>query len=84
MENSINQNEGSKGLFLDGGTAAKHQFSWSTQTSHEVFNKNPEVLAIDFFMNFLDLGSSFKSVSETDEVFEAHNRSAAELKVLVL
>jgi len=84
MENSINQNEGSKGLFLDGGTAAKQQFSWSTQTSHEVFTKNPEVLVIDFFMNFLDLGSSFKSVSETDEVFEAHNRSAAELKVLVL
>ena len=50
------------------------------QTQHGVFTKNPETLSNDFFVNLLDLGTTWKAVSEADEVFEGRNRATGELK----
>jgi catalase-peroxidase len=50
------------------------------QTQHGVFTKNPETLSNDFFVNLLDLGTTWKAVSEADEEFEGRNRATGELK----
>jgi catalase-peroxidase len=50
------------------------------QTNHGVFTKNTEALTNDFFVNLLDLGTTWKAVSEADDVFEGRDRATAELK----
>jgi len=50
------------------------------QTQLGVFTKNPGALTNDFFVNLLDLGTTWKAVSDADEVFEGRNRATAELK----
>jgi len=47
---------------------------------HGVFTKRPEVLTNDFFVNLLDLGTTWKAVSPADDLFEGRNRSTGELK----
>ncbi|WP_158856115.1 catalase/peroxidase HPI [Lunatibacter salilacus] len=47
---------------------------------HGVFTKRPEVLTNDFFVNLLDMGTTWKAVSDQDNVFEGRNRSTGEVK----
>ncbi len=50
------------------------------QSQHGVFTKRPEVLTNDFFINLLDLGTTWKATSEAEEVFEGRDRATGELK----
>ncbi len=50
------------------------------QTDHGVLTSRPGALSNDFFVNLLDLGTSWKAVDDTDEVFEGRNRATGELK----
>ena len=50
------------------------------QTKHGVFTKRPEVLTNDFFVNLLDMGTEWKSVSDAKDVFEGRDRATGELK----
>jgi len=45
-----------------------------------VFTKSPETLTNDFFVNLLDMGTTWKSVSPHDDLFEGHDRVTGELK----
>ena len=49
-------------------------------SSHGVFTKRPETLSNDFFLNLLDLGTTWKAVSEAGDLFEGHDRATGELK----
>ena len=49
-------------------------------SQHGVFTKQKEALTNDFFLNLLDMGTTWKAVSEADEVFEGRNRATGELK----
>jgi catalase-peroxidase len=50
------------------------------QTQHGVFTKRPEALTNDFFVNLLDMGTTWKAVSEAGDVFEGRDRATGELK----
>ena len=50
------------------------------QSQHGVFTKRPEVLTNDFFVNLLDLGTTWKATSEAEEVFEGRDRTTGELR----
>jgi len=50
------------------------------QSQHGVFTKRPEALTNDFFVNLLDLGTTWKATSETEEVFEGRDRTTGELR----
>jgi catalase-peroxidase len=50
------------------------------QTQHGVFTKRPETLTNDFFVNLLDMGTVWKSVSKDEDMFEGHDRSTGKLK----
>lgn len=50
------------------------------QSQHGVFTKQPEVLTNDFFVNLLDLSTTWKATSEAEEEFEGRDRSTGELK----
>lgn len=50
------------------------------QTSHGVFTKRPETLTNDFFVNLLDLGTTWKASSDAQNVFEGRDRATGELK----
>ena len=50
------------------------------QTQHGVFTKRPEALTNDFFVNLLDMGTTWKAVSEARDVFEGRDRKTGELK----
>ncbi len=52
----------------------------SERTQHGVFTKRPETLSNDFFVNLLDMGTTWKSVSEIEDVFEGRDRATGELK----
>ncbi|MDO5976316.1 catalase/peroxidase HPI [Flavivirga jejuensis] len=45
------------------------------KSQHGVFTKQPEVLTNDFFVNLLDIRTTWKAVSEDDSVFEGRNRA---------
>ena len=47
---------------------------------HGVFTKRPETLTNDFFVNLLDMGTTWKAVSDQDNVFEGRNRVTDEVK----
>ncbi len=49
-------------------------------SQHGVFTDRPETLSNDFFVNLLDLGTTWKAVSDADEVFEGRDRRTGELK----
>ena len=50
------------------------------QTRHGVFTKRPEALTNDFFMNLLDLGTTWEAASESYDVFEGRDRATGDLK----
>lgn len=50
------------------------------QSQHGVFTNRPETLSNDFFVNLLDLGTTWKATSETQDVFEGRDRATGELK----
>jgi len=50
------------------------------KSQHGVFTKRPETLTSDFFVNLLDMGTTWKPVSEAGDVFEGRDRKTGELK----
>ena len=50
------------------------------QTQHGVFTKRPEALTNDFFVNLLDMGTTWKAVSDAKDMFEGRDRKTGELK----
>jgi len=50
------------------------------QTQHGVFTKRPEALTNDFFVNLLDMGTTWKAASVVGDVFEGRDRKTGELK----
>jgi catalase-peroxidase len=49
-------------------------------SQHGVFTKRPEALTNDFFVNLLDMGTTWKAVSEAGDVFEGRDRKTGALK----
>ncbi len=47
---------------------------------HGVFTNRPGTLTNDFFVNLLDLGTKWKAASESEDLFEGHDRVSGELK----
>jgi len=47
---------------------------------HGVFTDKPGTLTNDFFVNLLDLSTTWKATSESEELFEGHDRASGELK----
>ncbi len=50
------------------------------QAQHGLFTKRPETLTNDFFVNLLDMGTTWKATSEADDVFEGRDRATGERK----
>jgi len=50
------------------------------QSQHGVFTKRPGTLTNDFLVNLLDMGTTWKAVSEAEDVFEGRDRATGELK----
>jgi catalase-peroxidase len=50
------------------------------QSQHGVFTKRPETLTNDFFVNLLDMRTTWKATSEDEDVFEGRDRAKGELK----
>jgi catalase-peroxidase len=50
------------------------------QSRHGVFTKRPEALSNDFFVNLLDMATTWKPVSEDNDVFEGRDRSTGVLR----
>jgi catalase-peroxidase len=50
------------------------------QSTHGVFTKRPGTLTNDFFVNLLDMGTTWKPISEDRDVFEGRDRQSGELK----
>lgn len=50
------------------------------QSQHGVFTERPESLTNDFFVNLLDMGTTWKAVSEDEDLFEGSDRATGELK----
>jgi len=44
-----------------------------------VFTKTPETLTNDFFINLLDLNTSWKAISKNEDLFEGSNRETGDL-----
>ena len=50
------------------------------QSRHGVFTKRPETLTNDFFVNLLDMRTTWKATAEDGDVFEGRDRATGELK----
>ena len=50
------------------------------RSQHGVFTDRPGALTNDFFVNLLDMGTTWTAVSESDEVFEGRDRASGDLK----
>jgi catalase-peroxidase len=50
------------------------------QSQQGVFTKRPETLTNDFFVNLLDISTTWKPTSEDNDVFEGRDRATGELK----
>jgi len=50
------------------------------QSQHGVFTQRPETLTNDFFVNLLDMSTTWKATSEDEDVFEGRDRATDELK----
>jgi len=50
------------------------------QTQYGVFTKRSEALTNDFFVNLLDMGTTWMPVSEAGDVFEGYDRKTGKLK----
>jgi catalase-peroxidase len=49
-------------------------------SQHGVFTKRPEMLTNDFFVNLLDMRTTWKATPEDEDVFEGRDRATGELK----
>jgi catalase-peroxidase len=52
----------------------------AAKSQHGVFTKRPETLTNDFFVNLLDMSTTWKAASESEGVFEGRDRATGELK----
>jgi catalase-peroxidase len=50
------------------------------KSKHGLFTKRPESLTNDYFVNLLDLGTTWQATSESQNVFEGRDRKTGELK----
>jgi catalase-peroxidase len=50
------------------------------QSEHGVFTDRPETLTNDFFVHLLDMATAWKATSESEDVFEGHDRGTGELR----
>ncbi len=50
------------------------------KSRHGVFTNRPEALTNDFFVNVLDMGTVWTSVTDTAEVFEGRDRKTGDIK----
>ena len=50
------------------------------QSQHGVFTERPETLTNDFFVNLLDMSTTWKATSEDENVFEGRDRETGDLK----
>ena len=50
------------------------------QSRHGLFTKQPETLTNDFFVNLLDMSTTWKAASDADDLFEGRDRATGELK----
>jgi len=50
------------------------------QSKHGLFTDRPEALTNDYFINLLDLGTTWKATSETEDIFEGRDRVTGEVK----
>jgi catalase-peroxidase len=50
------------------------------QSQHGVFTKRTETLTNDFFVNLLNMSTTWKATSEDEDVFEGRDRATGELK----
>ena len=50
------------------------------QSQHGVFTKTPGALTNDFFLNLLDMGTTWKATSDTQDVFEGRDRATGQVK----
>jgi catalase-peroxidase len=50
------------------------------KSQHGVFTKRPETLTNDFFVNLLDINTTWKAISEDEDVFEGYDRATGKLK----
>jgi catalase-peroxidase len=50
------------------------------QSPHGVFTKRPETLTNDFFVNLLDMGTTWNVTKQDEDVFEGRDRKTGELK----
>jgi catalase-peroxidase len=49
-------------------------------SKHGIFTKRTETLTNDFFVNLLDLGTTWKAASNSQDVFEGRDRKTGEVK----
>ncbi len=49
-------------------------------SNNGVFTNRPEALTNDFFINLLDMGTTWKSISAHDDLFEGSDRKSGEVK----
>ncbi len=49
-------------------------------SKHGVFTKHTEVLTNDFFVNLLDMGTVWKAIDDSKEIFEGRDRKSGEVK----
>jgi len=49
-------------------------------SKHGVFTSQPETLSNDFFVNLLDMNTTWKAASDSQQVFWGHDRTTGELK----
>ncbi|WP_371420406.1 catalase/peroxidase HPI [Tardiphaga sp.] len=52
----------------------------SGQSMRGVFTKTPETLTNDFFVNLLDMGTEWKAVDGSNDVYEGRDRKSGEIK----
>jgi catalase-peroxidase len=50
------------------------------KSQHGVFTKRPETLTNDFFVNLLDMSTTWKATADNDQVFEGRDRETGALK----
>jgi catalase-peroxidase len=50
------------------------------QSQHGIFTKRPEALTNDYFLNLLDLNTTWKATSDAQEVFEGRDRATGNVK----
>jgi catalase-peroxidase len=64
-------------VLLGGMRVLKTNFGGS---QHGVFTKRPEALTNEFFVNLLDMNTTWKATGEDDNVFEGRDRATGALK----